>query len=75
MLENKTNKPVFRPCAAMPRTSIEEVGARLRTMIAWIGASKIVDKSKELGKFPCGRGRIRIMERSASGGPYPAFYI
>jgi len=25
---------------------IEDVGARLRSMMAWIGASKIVDKSK-----------------------------
>jgi len=47
MLENKTNKPVFsalrRHAAEHP---IEEVGARLRSMMSWIGASKIVDKSK-----------------------------
>ncbi len=47
MLENKANKPVFnalrRKGADHP---IEEVGARLRSMMAWIGKSKIVDKSK-----------------------------
>lgn len=47
MLENKTNKPVFsalrRHAAEHP---IEEVGAQLRSMMSWIGASKIVDKSK-----------------------------
>jgi ketol-acid reductoisomerase len=47
MLENKVNKPVFsalrRQAAEHP---IEEVGARLRSMMAWIGASKIVDKTK-----------------------------
>ena len=49
MLENKANKPVFnalrRKGANHP---IEDVGARLRSMMAWIGKSKIVDKSKEL---------------------------
>jgi ketol-acid reductoisomerase len=47
ILENKANKPVFnalrREGAAHP---IEDVGAKLRSMMAWIGASKIVDKSK-----------------------------
>ncbi|MEI8355687.1 MAG: ketol-acid reductoisomerase [Deltaproteobacteria bacterium] len=47
MLENRVNKPVFsalrRKAAEHP---IEEVGARLRSMMAWIGASKIVDKTK-----------------------------
>jgi ketol-acid reductoisomerase len=47
MLENKANKPVF---SALRRKGaehqIEDVGARLRSMMAWIGASKIVDKSK-----------------------------
>ncbi len=47
ILENKANKPVFnalrREGASHP---IEDVGAKLRSMMAWIGASKIVDKSK-----------------------------
>jgi len=47
MLENQANKPVFnalrRQAADHP---IEEVGARLRSMMAWIGNSKIVDKTK-----------------------------
>jgi ketol-acid reductoisomerase len=47
MLENKANKPVF---TALRRKGaehqIEEVGARLRSMMSWIGASKIVDKAK-----------------------------
>jgi ketol-acid reductoisomerase len=47
MLENKVNKPTF---SALRRKGaehqIEDVGARLRSMMAWIGASKIVDKSK-----------------------------
>ena len=47
MLENKANKPVFN---ALRRKGtehpIEEVGARLRSMMAWIGTSKIVDKTK-----------------------------
>jgi ketol-acid reductoisomerase len=47
MLENKVNKPVFsalrRQAAEHP---IEEVGAQLRSMMSWIGSSKIVDKTK-----------------------------
>jgi ketol-acid reductoisomerase len=47
MLENKANKPTYnalrRKGAEHP---IEEVGARLRSMMPWIGASKIVDKTK-----------------------------
>ncbi|HOP39671.1 MAG TPA: ketol-acid reductoisomerase [Geobacteraceae bacterium] len=47
MLENKTNKPVFNALRRhAAEHSIEEVGARLRSMMSWIGASKIVDKSK-----------------------------
>jgi ketol-acid reductoisomerase len=46
-IENRFNKPVF---SALRRQAaehqIEEVGARLRSMMAWIGASKIVDKAK-----------------------------
>jgi ketol-acid reductoisomerase len=47
ILENKANAPVFK---ALRRKGadhkIEEVGARLRSMMAWITDSKIVDKSK-----------------------------
>jgi ketol-acid reductoisomerase len=47
ILENKANKPMFsalrRIAAEHP---IEDVGAQLRSMMSWIGKSKIVDKSK-----------------------------
>lgn len=47
MLENKANTPTFN---ALRRKGmehpIEDVGARLRSMMSWIGSSKIVDKSK-----------------------------
>ncbi|MDW7646003.1 MAG: ketol-acid reductoisomerase [Desulfuromonadales bacterium] len=47
MLENKANKPVLsalrRKGAEHP---IEEVGARLRSMMSWIGKNKIVDKER-----------------------------
>jgi ketol-acid reductoisomerase len=47
ILENKANKPMFsalrRIAAEHP---IEDVGAKLRSMMSWIGKSKIVDKSK-----------------------------
>lgn len=47
ILENKANKPVFNALRREGAAhSIEEVGAKLRSMMAWIGASKIVDKSK-----------------------------
>jgi ketol-acid reductoisomerase len=47
MLENKVNKPHFNALRRIgSEHPIEEVGARLRSMMAWIGASKIVDKSK-----------------------------
>ncbi len=47
MLENKANKPVFNALRRRgTEHQIEEVGGRLRSMMAWIGASKIVDKSK-----------------------------
>lgn len=47
MLENKVNKPHFTALRRIgSEHPIEEVGARLRSMMAWIGASKIVDKSK-----------------------------
>jgi len=47
MLENKVNRPHFN--ALRKRGSdhqIEAVGAKLRSMMSWISASKIVDKSK-----------------------------
>ncbi len=47
MLENKANKPVL---SALRRQgaehSIEDVGAKLRSMMSWIGKNKIVDKDK-----------------------------
>ena len=47
MLENKAGMPSFK---AMRRRHaehpIEEVGARLRGMMPWIGANKLVDKSR-----------------------------
>lgn len=47
MLENQANKPVFNALRRQAADhSIEEVGARLRSMMAWIGNSKIVDKTK-----------------------------
>ncbi len=47
MLENKANKPVFNALRRRgAEHQIEEVGGRLRSMMAWIGASKIVDKTK-----------------------------
>ncbi len=47
ILENKANKPVFNALRREGAShSIEDVGAKLRSMMAWIGASKIVDKSK-----------------------------
>jgi len=47
ILENKANKPVFNALRREGAAhSIEEVGGKLRSMMAWIGASKIVDKSK-----------------------------
>ena len=47
ILENKANKPMFNALRREGAShSIEEVGAKLRSMMAWIGASKIVDKSK-----------------------------
>ena len=47
MLENKANQPTLR---AMRRRGmehpIEEVGEKLRSMMSWIGKSKIVDKER-----------------------------
>ena len=47
MLENKVNQTSFK--ATRRRNSqhpIEEVGERLRSMMPWIGANKLVDKDK-----------------------------
>ena len=47
ILENKANKPMFNALRREGAAhSIEEVGAKLRSMMAWIGVSKIVDKTK-----------------------------
>ena len=47
MLENKVNNPRFNALRRKgTEHQIEEVGARLRSMMAWIGKSKIVDKTK-----------------------------
>ena len=47
MLENKANKPVFNALRRKgAEHQIEDVGARLRSMMAWITKSKIVDKTK-----------------------------
>jgi ketol-acid reductoisomerase len=47
ILENKANSPMFNALRREGAAhSIEEVGAKLRSMMAWIGASKIVDKTK-----------------------------
>jgi ketol-acid reductoisomerase len=47
MLENKVGQPSFK---AMRRASaehpIEEVGAKLRAMMPWIGKNKLVDKER-----------------------------
>ncbi|MBT4770776.1 MAG: ketol-acid reductoisomerase, partial [Rhodospirillaceae bacterium] len=47
VLENKAGQPSFK---AMRRRSaehnIEEVGAKLRKMMPWIAANKLVDKKK-----------------------------
>ncbi|GAB4299094.1 MAG: ketol-acid reductoisomerase [Desulfuromonadia bacterium] len=47
MLENRANKPVFNALRRRGQDHpIEEVGARLRSMMTWISQSKIVDKTK-----------------------------
>ena len=47
ILENKANKPAFNALRRRGNEhQIEEVGARLRAMMPWIGANKIVDKTK-----------------------------
>jgi ketol-acid reductoisomerase len=47
MLENAVNQTSFKAMRAKSGAHpIEEVGARLRAMMPWIGASKLVDKAK-----------------------------
>jgi ketol-acid reductoisomerase len=47
MLENEVNQTSFKAMRAKAAGHpIEEVGARLRAMMPWIGANKLVDKDK-----------------------------
>ncbi len=47
MLENKVNQTSFKATRAKAAShQIEEVGAKLRAMMPWIGANKLVDKDK-----------------------------
>lgn len=47
ILENKANKPTFNALRRRgAEHQIEEVGAKLRAMMPWIGKNKIVDKAK-----------------------------
>jgi ketol-acid reductoisomerase len=47
MLENKVNQTSFKAMRAKSQAHpIEEVGAKLRAMMPWIGANKLVDKNK-----------------------------
>jgi len=47
MLENKVNRPTFNALRRRgAEHQIEEVGAKLRAMMPWIGKNKIVDKAK-----------------------------
>jgi len=47
MLENKVNQTSFKATrAAAAAHPIEEVGAKLRAMMPWIAANKLVDKAK-----------------------------
>ncbi len=47
MLENKVNQTSFKATrAAAAAHPIEEVGAKLRAMMPWIAANKLVDKEK-----------------------------
>jgi len=48
MLQNQVNQISFNAMRAKAAAhSIEEVGARLRAMMPWIGANKLVDKGKK----------------------------
>lgn len=47
LLENKVGRPSFRALTAKDEEHpIEIVGGKLRSMMSWLGKSKIVDKSK-----------------------------
>ena len=47
MLENKVNQTSFKATRAKHAAhQIEEVGGKLRAMMPWIGANKLVDKAK-----------------------------
>jgi len=47
MLENRAHQTSFKATrAAAARHPIEEVGAKLRAMMPWIGANKLVDKER-----------------------------
>jgi len=47
MLENKAGRPKFNALTKMDEEHmIEKVGQNLRSMMSWLGKSKIVDKSK-----------------------------
>jgi ketol-acid reductoisomerase len=47
MLENKAGRPTFNALTRMDEEhEIEIVGQRLRSMMSWLGKSKIVDKAK-----------------------------
>ena len=47
MLENRVNQTSFKATRAKAAAHpIEEVGAKLRAMMPWIGANKLVDKAK-----------------------------
>ena len=47
MLENKVNQTSFKATRARANAHpIEEVGAKLRAMMPWIGKNKLVDKSR-----------------------------
>ena len=47
MLENKVNQTSFKATRARNNAhQIEEVGARLRAMMPWIGKNKLVDKAR-----------------------------
>ncbi len=47
ILENRANRPVFNALARQAETHpIEEVGARLRSMMPWLQKDRLVDRSK-----------------------------
>ncbi len=47
ILECKANKPVFNALTRMGEEhQIEQVGQKLRSMMSWLGKSKLVDKTK-----------------------------